>query len=112
MAQQVYAHQFKGHVLSCPDSDASQALPARGQGIPIQSAPVWPLRRAALAPMQYADLAIFRRLVSLCSHRGAGGDTLALIHHVTRLSITVNYPKSCLVPSQRATFIGLALDSH
>lgn len=71
--------------------------------------------RAALAPLQATGMHIFPYLddwlVCASTQRQVHRDTSALIHHVSQLGLTVNYAKSCLVPSQLTTFIGLTLDS-
>ena len=72
--------------------------------------------RAALAPMQARGMQILPYLddwlVCAPTREQVEQDTATLIHHVTRLGLTVNYKKSCLVPSQSVVFIGLVLDSR
>ncbi|XP_057685683.1 uncharacterized protein LOC130911993 [Corythoichthys intestinalis] len=68
--------------------------------------------RAGLAPLQSVGRKILPYLDDwlLCalSRAQAYGDTAVLLAHVDRLGIRV---KSCLVPSQQATFLGVSLDS-
>ncbi|XP_057701544.1 uncharacterized protein LOC130921537 [Corythoichthys intestinalis] len=71
--------------------------------------------RAGLAPLQSVGMKILPYLDDwlLCapSRAQAYGDTAVLLAHVDRLGIRVNLGKSCLVPSQQATFLGVSLDS-
>ena len=72
--------------------------------------------RAALAPMQARGMQLLPYLddwlVCAPTEEQVAQDTATLLRHVTLLGITVNFPKSCLLPSQRAAFIGLTLDSR
>ncbi|XP_074481579.1 uncharacterized protein LOC141761839 [Sebastes fasciatus] len=72
--------------------------------------------RAALAPMQARGMLILPYLddwlICALTREQAERDTASLLHHVTRLGLTVNHAKSCLIPSQRVVFIGLTLDSR
>ncbi|XP_074470437.1 uncharacterized protein LOC141754903 [Sebastes fasciatus] len=72
--------------------------------------------RAALAPMQARGMLILPYLddwlICALTREQAERDTASLLHHMTRLGLTVNHAKSCLIPSQRVVFIGLTLDSR
>lgn len=71
---------------------------------------------AALAPLQARGMRIFpyldNWLVCSQSREGSLRDVASLISHVTRLGFTINRKKSSLVPSQRAGFLGVQLDSR
>ena len=71
--------------------------------------------RAALAPMQATGMQIFPYLddwlICARTRERAEQDTTALLGHVERLGLTVNYGKSCLIPSQQVLFLGITLDS-
>uniref|UniRef100_UPI0037E7B013 uncharacterized protein n=1 Tax=Semicossyphus pulcher TaxID=241346 RepID=UPI0037E7B013 len=71
--------------------------------------------QAALAPMQATGVQILPYLddwlICAPTRERAEQDTTALLCHVTRLGLTVNHAKSCLVPSQRIVFIRITLDS-
>ena len=70
---------------------------------------------AALAPLQAQGIKILPYLDDwlLCapSRAQVSRETARLLAHVDRLGLKVNIEKSCLVPSQTTTFLGLALDS-
>ena len=70
---------------------------------------------AALSPLQSKGFRILPYLNNwlICSatREQAICDTTSLLNHVTQLGLTVNFAKSCLVPSQRVGFIGVVLDS-
>ncbi|XP_033996783.1 uncharacterized protein LOC117491055 [Trematomus bernacchii] len=70
---------------------------------------------AALAPLQAQGMKVLPYLddwlVCAPSRSQVAQDTARLLCHVARLGLTVNTGKSCLVPSQRVTYLGLVLDS-
>ncbi|XP_049432622.1 uncharacterized protein LOC125889006 [Epinephelus fuscoguttatus] len=70
---------------------------------------------AALAPLQAGDMKVLPYLddwlVCAPSRAQVVQDTARLLTHVARLGLTVNVEKSCLVPTQRAAYLGLVLDS-
>lgn len=70
---------------------------------------------AALSPLQSKGVRILPYLDDwlICSatREQAIRDTTCLLTHVNQLGLTVNFAKSCLVPSQRIVFIGVVLDS-
>ena len=72
--------------------------------------------RAALAPVQARGIQVLPYLDDwlVCSPTKlqVEQDTASLIDHITRLGITVNHKKSCLVPGQTVKFLGLVLDSR
>ena len=71
--------------------------------------------RAALAPMQDTGMQILPYLddwlICTPTRERAEQDTTALLGLVERLSLTVNYGKSCLIPSHQVLFLGITLDS-
>lgn len=71
--------------------------------------------KAALSPLQAHGLKVLPYLDDwlLCapSRAQALHDTSCLLDHMSRLGLKVNLGKSCLVPSQAATFLGITLDS-
>lgn len=68
---------------------------------------------AALAPLQSRGIKILPYLDDwlICSpsQTRVAEDTACLLSHAARLGLKVNVEKSCLIPSQVTTFIGLAL---
>ncbi|XP_033987890.1 uncharacterized protein LOC117483621 [Trematomus bernacchii] len=70
---------------------------------------------AALAPLQAQGMKVLPYLddwlVCAPSRSQVAQDTARLLCHVARLGLTVNTGKSCLVPSQQVTYLGLVLDS-
>ncbi|XP_074544637.1 uncharacterized protein LOC141804210 [Halichoeres trimaculatus] len=70
---------------------------------------------AALAPLQARGLKVLPYLddwlVCAPSRAQVSQDTELLLSHVAQLGLKVNVEKSCLVPSQAITFIGVSLDS-
>ncbi|XP_043992837.1 uncharacterized protein LOC122842759 [Gambusia affinis] len=71
--------------------------------------------RAALSPLQARGMKVLPYLDDwlLCapSREDACRDTSRLLAHVSRLGLKVNLEKSCLIPSQTTTFLGVLLDS-
>lgn len=71
--------------------------------------------KAALAPLQACGLKILPYLDDwlLCapSQTCATRDTSRLLAHVAQLGLKVNLEKSCLIPSQTTTFLGVTLDT-
>ncbi|XP_072319724.1 uncharacterized protein [Eucyclogobius newberryi] len=71
---------------------------------------------AALSPLQDQGLRILPYLddwlICAPSHEQVLQDTETVLRHVANLGLRVNLAKSCLVPSQVATFLGMVLDSH
>ena len=70
---------------------------------------------AALAPLQSQGLKVLPYLddwlICASSRAQVSRDTARLLSHMARLGLKVNMAKSCLVPSQATTFIGVALQS-
>ncbi|KAL7385096.1 hypothetical protein ABVT39_015405 [Epinephelus coioides] len=70
---------------------------------------------AALAPLQAGGMKVLPYLddwlVCAPSRAQVVQDTARPLTHVARLGLTVNVEKSCLVPTQRAAYLGLVLDS-
>lgn len=70
---------------------------------------------AALAPLQAGGMKVLPYLddwlVCAPSRAQVMRDTNRLMLHVSRLGLKVNVAKSCLVPTQRAAYLGLVLDS-
>lgn len=70
---------------------------------------------AALAPLQSRGMKVLPYLddwlVCAPSQSQVAQDTTTLLSHVARLGLTVNLKKSCLVPSQTITFLGMDLDT-
>ncbi|XP_037536617.1 uncharacterized protein LOC119413633 [Nematolebias whitei] len=71
--------------------------------------------KAALSPLQACGVKILPYLDDwlLCapSQACAFHDTNRLLAHMSQLGLNVNLEKSCLIPSQTTTFLGVVLDS-
>ncbi|XP_020780058.2 uncharacterized protein LOC110159790 [Boleophthalmus pectinirostris] len=71
---------------------------------------------AALSPLQVQGLRILPYLddwlICAPTRNQVLRDTQTVLRHVSRLGLRVNVAKSCLVPSQVTTFLGMVLDSR
>lgn len=67
---------------------------------------------AALSPQSIRILPFLDDwLICSATRKQAIHDITSLLNHVTQLGPNVNFEKSCLIPSQRVTFIRITLDS-
>ncbi|MED6235616.1 hypothetical protein ATANTOWER_030112 [Ataeniobius toweri] len=122
----VYVNRSDGHLLSCAycgrTSPLSQVClsgsPLAIPGTHVRPLPfskgVYSVRKSGplfSAGLRSQNSSVSGRL-ALCapSRTGAVQDTCCLLAHVSQLGLKVNLVKSCLVPPQMTTFLGMLLE--